>query len=121
MADAEKNTRRVVYSTDGSHASSCSQCGANPCRCPRPETPAAKDQAPRVRREVKGRGGKTVTVVYDLKLPDLDLREVARQLKQSCATGGTIKDGRIELQGDHRDLVVTRLVALGYPARAAGG
>jgi translation initiation factor 1 len=121
MADRENSTRRVVYSTDGSHAKTCPKCGAKSCRCQSPEAPAAREQSPRVRREIKGRGGKTVTVVYDLKLSEAELREVARQLKQSCATGGTVKGGRIELQGDHRDLVVARLLALGYPARAAGG
>jgi translation initiation factor 1 len=62
-----------------------------------------------------------VTVVYDLELSDDGLRELARKLKQACATGGTVKDGRIELQGDHKDRVVDRLLALGYSARAAGG
>lgn len=121
MPDRDRNARRVVFSTDGSHANSCSSCGSNPCRCPSPEGPPPKDQSPRVRREIKGRGGKTVTVVYDLKLRDAELREVARQLKHACATGGTVKEGRIELQGDHRDPVVARLLALGYSARAAGG
>lgn len=62
-----------------------------------------------------------MTVVVDLELAPAELNEVARQLKQSCATGGTVKDGRIEIQGDHRDKVVARLIALGYRARAAGG
>jgi len=60
-------------------------------------------------------------VVYDLELSEDALLELARKLKQACATGGTVKDGRIELQGDHKDKAVARLVALGYRARAAGG
>lgn len=62
-----------------------------------------------------------MTVVYDLKLAADALKELARQLKQACATGGTVKDGQIELQGDHKDRVVAHLMALGYRARAAGG
>lgn len=121
MTHAEKDSRRVIYSTDGSHTRSCPRCGADPCKCKTPTTAPAEHQSPRVRREVKGRGGKTVTVVLDLELPPAALNEVARQLKQWCATGGTVKDGRIEIQGDHRDKVIARLVTLGYRARAAGG
>jgi len=70
---------------------------------------------------VAGRGGKTVTVIYDLALSDQDLRSLERRLKQLCATGGTIKDGHIEIRGDHRDRIVSELQKLGYRAKAAGG
>ena len=74
-----------------------------------------------MRREIGGRGGKTVTAVYDLNLSASDLKQLARDLKQLCATGGTVKDGRIEIQGDHRDRIVAELQKRGYRARAAGG
>jgi translation initiation factor 1 len=74
-----------------------------------------------VRRESKGRGGKTVTLVTELKLADSELQALAKTLKQVCATGGTVKNGIIEIQGDHRDKIVAKLLALGYKAKSAGG
>ncbi|MEY4536490.1 MAG: hypothetical protein RL171_641, partial [Pseudomonadota bacterium] len=80
----------------------------------------AKD-AVRVLRDAKGRGGKTVTVVTGISLPDKDLDALGKQLKASCGSGGTVKDGIIEVQGDHVDRVVALLVAQGYKAKRAGG
>jgi translation initiation factor 1 len=73
----------------------------------------------RVWREKGGRRGKTVTIVRGL--PHRDLGPVAADLKKLCGAGGAVKDGAVEIQGDHRDKVVARLVAQGYPAKAAGG
>jgi translation initiation factor 1 len=75
----------------------------------------------RVKREVAGRRGKGVTTVYDLPLGDAELRELAGRLKKRCGVGGSAKDGVIELQGDHRDVVVEVLRAEGYDAVLAGG
>ena len=75
----------------------------------------------RVRRESKGRKGKTVTVVTGLALDPLELAELARDLKQACGTGGTVKDGVVEIQGDNVDRVVELLVERGHDARRAGG
>ena len=80
----------------------------------------AKDVV-RVLRDAKGRGGKTVTVVTGISLPDKDLEALGKQLKASCGSGGTVKDGVIEVQGDHVDRVVALLVAQGYKAKRAGG
>jgi translation initiation factor 1 len=80
----------------------------------------AKDVV-RVLRDAKGRGGKTVTVVSGISLPDKDLDALGKQLKASCGSGGTVKDGIIEVQGDHVDRVVALLVAQGYKAKRAGG
>jgi translation initiation factor 1 len=121
MKDPRGGRARVVYSTDSSHKQACPDCGHDPCRCVGPDSTPPDRQAPRVRREVKGRGGKTVTVVYDLQMDSAALQALAKVLKQACATGGTVKEGVIELQGDHRDRVVARLLELGYRARAAGG
>jgi len=121
MPDSGPEFRRRVFSTDRSHERACPRCGNNPCTCPADTSDPAHRQAPRVRRETKGRGGKTVTVIADLNLNENDLRELARALKQLCGTGGTVKEGRIEIQGDHRDKVVAKLNDLGYRARAAGG
>jgi translation initiation factor 1 len=80
----------------------------------------AKDVV-RVLRDAKGRGGKTVTVVTGISLPDKDLDALGKQLKAACGSGGTVKDGVIEVQGDHVDHVVALLVAQGYKAKRAGG
>jgi len=75
----------------------------------------------KVRREVGGRKGKTVTTVANVPLPDAGLKELAGRLKKRCGVGGSVKDGVIELQGDHREVVLEVLKAEGYDAVAAGG
>ncbi len=75
----------------------------------------------RVGRETKGRKGKGMTVVTGVPLHPEGLRDLAKKLKQKCGTGGTLKDGRIEIQGDHRDLLVAELESLGYTVRRSGG
>ncbi|MEO8466588.1 MAG: stress response translation initiation inhibitor YciH [Gammaproteobacteria bacterium] len=79
------------------------------------------DGVVRVRRETGGRGGKTVTVVYGMALPEAKLKDLAGDLKRLCGTGGTLKDGTIEIQGDHRDRIVTALEQRGYTVKLAGG
>lgn len=74
-----------------------------------------------IRREKKGRGGKTVTLVYNLRLPPNDLKALGRHLRQVCGTGGTVKDGAIEIQGDHRDKVAEALQQAGYRTKFTGG
>lgn len=80
----------------------------------------AKDVV-RVMRDAKGRGGKTVTVVTGISLSDKDLDALGKQLKAACGSGGTVKDGVVEVQGDHVDRIVALLVAQGYKAKRAGG
>src|SRR5262245_23305360 len=75
----------------------------------------------RVSREVAGRGGKGVSVISGLPLALPELEALATQLKKTCGAGGAVKDGRIEIQGDHRDRLVTELVKLGYAAKRSGG
>jgi translation initiation factor 1 len=97
----------------------------NVAQAPRPRVQprAAAAAAARVRvgREVAGRGGKGVTVVSGLTLDALELDELAARLKKLCGAGGTVKDGRIEIQGDHRDRLVAELCRLGLQAKRAGG
>jgi predicted translation initiation factor SUI1 len=74
-----------------------------------------------VGRETKGRRGKGVTIISDLPLKEHGLTELAATLKQQLGTGGTIKDGRIEIQGDHRERIIVTLEGMGYRVKRAGG
>ena len=75
----------------------------------------------RVGRETKGRKGKGMTIVTGVPLHPEGLRNLAKQLKQKCGTGGTVKGNVIEIQGDHRDLLVGELESMGYTVKRAGG
>src|SRR5438270_8191025 len=83
--------------------------------------PAKKAITLKVGRETAGRRGKGVTTVFDLPLDEGGLRELAGTLKQRCGTGGTVKDGRIEIQGDQRQRIVAELERLGYKIKRVGG
>jgi translation initiation factor 1 len=107
---------RLVYSTDGGDRRRDERA--------RRDEPAGGPQLPddgivRVFREKGGRGGKTVTVVRGL--PEADLKQVAADLKRLCGTGGAVKAGAVELQGDHREKVKARLEAQGRRVKLAGG
>ncbi len=83
--------------------------------------PARKPLTAKVGRETSGRRGKGVTTVFDLTLDDDGVRELAALLKQRCGTGGTVKGGRIEIQGDQRERVAAELERLGYKVKRVGG
>jgi translation initiation factor 1 len=106
---------RLVWSTDGGDARRRPARAAEPSRGP--QLPA--DGVVRLFREKGGRGGKTVTVVRGLPAGQADA--VAKDLKRLCGTGGAVKDGAVELQGDHRDKAKARLEAQGYRVKLAGG
>jgi translation initiation factor 1 len=72
-------------------------------------------------RESKGRGGKAVTLIKGLVLSEGDLSALAKKLKQTCGSGGTVKDGVIEIQGEHREKIADALAKLGYKVKVAGG
>lgn len=91
------------------------------CTCTNESPAPSKSTVVRVGRETKGRGGKGVTIISDLPLDEAGLAELATKLKTRLGTGGTSKDGRIEIQGDHRDRIVQELEAMGYRAKRAGG
>jgi len=111
----------LVYSTERGLV--CPECRRPMAKCGcGMETPAPPgDGVIRVRRETKGRGGKTVTTVSGVPLGGEALRELASELKRRCGTGGTVKDGMIEIQGDHRETIVAELSRRGFTAKRAGG
>lgn len=83
--------------------------------------PRDGDGIVRVRRETSGRRGKTVTTVLGVPLAEDGLRELAAALKRRCGSGGSAKEGKVEIQGDHRDAVIAELEARGYTVKRAGG
>lgn len=117
---------RIVYSTDGGRVTTCPTCGLpyKHCRCGQPiSTKAEKksDGIVRVMRDRKQRGGKTVTVITGVPATSEALAMLAQQLKKLCGSGGTVKDGTIEIQGDHCDKVQAKLTEMGYRVKRAGG
>lgn len=116
----------IVYSTDNGRITTCPTCGLSfkQCRCDQPSAVAGtrkSDGIVRVMRDRKHRGGKTVTVITGVAASEEDLAALAQQLKKLCGSGGTVKDGAIELQGDHCDKVQAKLTELGYKVKRAGG
>ena len=111
----------LVYSTSGGRMCPvCSKPVAD-CTCGRKTVPPKGDGIVRVSRSTKGRKGKGVTVVSGVPLTGDALKELALKLKQRCGAGGTVKEGAIEIQGEHRDLLVLELAKLGYNVRRSGG
>jgi translation initiation factor 1 len=113
-----------VFSTQGGQLCPACERPQAGCICARlaEERRLAEPTGPaRVGRETKGRKGAGVTVVTGLRLEDPELRELAKELKRRCGTGGTLKGGVIELQGEHRDAVVAALEARGLDVRRVGG
>jgi translation initiation factor 1 len=117
-----RGTGGLVYSTEGGRM--CPTCRKPVAQCvcgTKAAAPAAGDGIVRVWRETKGRGGKAVTVVRGVPLDAAGLVKLGQQLKAACGTGGTVKDGVIEVQGDHADKVVALLQGQGYSVKRAGG
>jgi translation initiation factor 1 len=110
----------LVYSTEaGRMCPTCRQALAA-CRCgARPV--AVGDGIVRVSRETKGRGGKAVTLVRGLPLDAAALAALGKELRAACGAGGTVKEGVLEVQGDHAERVVELLEAQGWTVKRAGG
>ena len=116
---------RLIYSTESGKICPSCQKPVSKCSCKkkksRSQTNIKIDGIIRVQREVKGRKGKTVTTVSAFQLADDELKNLATQLKRHCGTGGTVKDGVIIIQGDHRATLITELKNLGFKAKIVGG
>ena len=112
---------RIVYSTDvGQRCPNCLRA-INQCVC-RKGTPGKRgDGVVRVGRETQGRNGKAVTVISGLPLSAEALTQLASELKKRCGSGGTVSENRIEIQGEHRDVLIAELARRGISAKRAGG
>ena len=115
----------LVYSTDQGRL--CPQCLRPKQECLCKKSPGAGssvksgDGIVRIQRQVQGRGGKTVCVISGVPLPEAGLKDLAKQLKQQCGCGGSVKDGTIEIQGDFRDKLKAALEKAGFKVKLAGG
>ena len=116
-----KDDGGLVYSTGVGRL--CPQClrAVTACVCKGATKPNHGDGIVRVSRETKGRAGKGVTLVTGVPIGAAELEKLATQLKKRCGTGGTVKDGAIEIQGEHRDTLVAELTKLGFKAKRVGG
>jgi translation initiation factor 1 len=116
---------RLVYSTETGKICPTCQKPLSKCTCKKKKSKSqpniAIDGIIRVQREVKGRKGKTVTTVSVFEINADELKNLAAQLKRRCGTGGSVKDGVIIIQGDHRDTLITELNARGFKAKISGG
>jgi translation initiation factor 1 len=115
------NSRRVYSTESGRICPSCAKPLAV-CACRKKQAPPVPaDGVIRIRREVKGRGGKTVTVASGFQLDDDGLKQLAAELKRRCGTGGSAKDGEILIQGDHRETLLAELKQKGFAVKRSGG
>ena len=106
---------RLVYSTRDGDVRKTASPGAPAKSLP------ARQQAARITLDKSHRRGKAVTVIADLVLSESDLAALAKTLKALCGAGGTVKEGAIEVQGDHRDKIAAHLASLGYKVKRVGG
>jgi len=117
----KKSSGGLVYSSE--HGRMCPGCNRpqKECTCARKQAAPPSDGVVRVSRQTKGRKGKGVTLITGVPLDAAGIKELAKRLKQQCGSGGTVKDGVIEIQGDHCDLLVAELKKLGWTVKRAGG
>ena len=113
-------TKGLVYSTDTGRT--CPGCGhpVKQCCC-KEKSRQQGDGVVRISRQTKGRKGSGVCLIAGIPLGEAELKKLAKQLKKKCGSGGAVKNGIIEIQGDHREVLVETLIKLGFRAKLAGG
>ena len=122
MTQRKPATGGLVYSTEGGRMCPTCRQPLNACVCAvQTKTAPGGDSGVRVSRETKGRGGKAVTLVRGLPLDDAALAVLGKRLRTACGAGGTVKDGVLEVQGDHVERVLAWLQQDGFAAKRAGG
>lgn len=116
-----KSNGGLVYSSE--HGRMCPACKqpVGSCACKKNNSQPRGDGIVRVQRETKGRKGKGVTLITGIPLPAAELKTFAKKLKQCCGAGGAVKDGVVEIQGDHRDMLLEELKKEGWTVKKAGG
>jgi len=107
-----KKNSRLVYSTDKGRIKTTDS---------EAETSPTGDGIVRIRRETSGRKGNAATTISGVPLPEAELKALAKKLKQTCGSGGSVKNAIIEIQGDHRDKLRELLTKDGYTVKLAGG
>lgn len=117
----DKKNAGLVYSTEfGKMCPGCNKPTAK-CSCRKNQGSPKSDGIVRLMRETKGRKGKGVTLITGVPLDNDGLKKLAKALKQKCGSGGSLKNGVIEIQGDQRDVLEPELSGLGYKVKRAGG
>jgi translation initiation factor 1 len=124
MASLQDQLSRLVYSTEKGDL--CPECGEALTACVCSEQAeqiriAAMDGVVRIRRETSGRKGKAVTTISGVPRVEAELKVLLKKLKQGCGSGGAVKEGVIEIQGDHREKLKTLLEKEGFTVKLAGG
>jgi len=111
----------LVYSTETGRT--CPECRQplGECQCDDSAVSTSSDGIVRIQRETKGRKGKGVTIISGLGLAEKELKALAKTLKAKCGTGGTLREGTIEIQGDHRETLRAELEKKGWTVKLAGG
>ncbi len=115
----------LVYSTEKGRMCPRCKCPIGNCTCSASGTtknaPTSSDGCVRLQRQTHGRAGKVVTTIIGVNLPPEELKQFAKRLKQICGSGGTVSNGIIEIQGDHRIGLKSEFERLGYNVKLSGG
>ncbi|MEO8156985.1 MAG: translation initiation factor Sui1 [Betaproteobacteria bacterium] len=121
MIGDRKKSGGLVYSTDSGRMCPACRKPIAQCICGSKERLPFSDGIARVTRQSKGRNGKTVTMISGLALEPAALSRLGKQLRTACGSGGTVKEGVIEVQGDHCERVIETLANHGLKAKRSGG
>jgi len=111
----------IVYSDDPNFKKRCPKCKNYPCNCAKLSDLIPSQHTLKIRLEKNGRGGKTVTVIFELPANEAFFKDLEKKLKSLCGTGGSFKNNMIEIQGDHREKLKTYLEKMGFKIKLAGG
>ncbi len=111
----------LVYSSATGRICPKCQQPVKKCRCKKQSLAPVGDGIVRISRETKGRKGKGVTIISGIPLADVELKNYVKKLKKQCGSGGTIKGGIVEIQGDHREVLLPILQQSGWQVKRSGG
>lgn len=124
MSSLQDQLSRLVYSTETGRTCSDCGCALDQCICDQladEQRISSLDGIVRIRRETAGRKGKGVTTISGVALKEAALKDLLKKLKKRCGTGGALKEGVLEIQGDHREVIKEFLEHEGFKVKLAGG